>query len=92
MDYREEIFVEIGKLKGVTAKYGPSGRSIQYYLKNTAQTEPYRRELRKLGERLAEENAEFAIFWNLIGSKELKQEYYEDRENNFIGLLEELEN
>jgi hypothetical protein len=91
MDYREEIFVEIGKLKGVTAKYGPSGRSIQYYLKNTAQTEPYRRELRKLGERLAEENAEFAIFWNLIGSKELKQEYYEDRENNFIGLLEELE-
>jgi hypothetical protein len=91
MDAREETLVEIGQLKDINNKYGAPGTSQQYYLKNTILTQPYRRNLKKIGERLSNENAEFAIFWNLIGSKELNQEYYEDREGNLLAVLEELE-
>ena len=54
-------------------------------------TQPYRKNLQLAGERLAYESPEFAVFWNLIGSKELNKEYYEDREGNIISVLEELE-
>lgn len=91
MDAREETLKEIGKIKDIDNKYGKAGTSQQYYLKNTEGTQPYRNNLKLLGEELAKDNAEFAIFWDLIGSKELKQEYYKDREGNIIALLEELE-
>jgi hypothetical protein len=87
MDYREEIFTEVGKFKGVNQKYGPS--SISYYVRNTAETQPYRNALKNLGENLASQSPEFAIFWNIIGSKELQQEYYEDRDGNLISVLQE---
>ncbi len=90
MDVREATLVEIGKIKGTTNKYG-NVASQHYYLKNTMLTQPYRKNLQKIGERLSYQSAEFAIFWNLIGSKELNKEYYEDREGNIISVLEELE-
>jgi hypothetical protein len=90
MDVREATLVEIGKIKGITNKYG-NVASQHYYLKNTMLTQPYRKNLQKIGERLSYQSAEFAIFWNLIGSKELNKEYYEDREGNIISVLEELE-
>lgn len=90
MDYREEIFTEVGKFKGVNQKYGPS--SISYYVRNTAETQPYRNALKNLGENLASQSPEFAIFWNIIGSKELQQEYYEDRDGNLISVLQESDN
>jgi hypothetical protein len=91
MDARESTLAEIGKLKGIDNKYG-NVASQQYYLKNTMLTQPYRKNLQLLGEQLSYQSAEFAIFWNLIGSKELNKEYYEDREGNVISVLEELEN
>jgi len=90
MDLREETLVEIGKIKGIDNKYG-NVASQHYYLKNTMLTQPYRKNLQLAGERLAYQSAEFAVFWNLIGSKELNKEYYEDREGNIISVLEELE-
>tara|TARA_R100001015_G_C4634266_1_gene200483 strand:+ start:453 stop:5639 length:5187 start_codon:yes stop_codon:yes gene_type:complete len=90
MDYREKILIEIAKVKDVKNKYGTSGNNAQYYLKKTNATQAYRNELIILGERLAKESAEFAIFWNFMGSKELKEEYYEDIDRNFISLLEEI--
>ena len=90
MDLREETLAEIGKIKGIDNKYG-NVASQHYYLKNTMLTQPYRRNLQFAGERLAYQSAEFAVFWNLIGSKELNKEYYEDREGNIISVLEELE-
>ena len=91
MDIREETLIEIGKIKGTDNKYG-NVASQHYYLKNTMLTQPFRKNLQKIGERLSYENAEFAVFWNLIGSKELNKEYYEDREGNIISVLEELDN
>ena len=55
-------------------------------------TQPFRKNLQLAGERLAYQSPEFAVFWNLIGSKELNKEYYEDREGNIISVLEELDN
>tara|TARA_R110002050_G_scaffold56508_1_gene126917 strand:- start:4752 stop:9956 length:5205 start_codon:yes stop_codon:yes gene_type:complete len=90
MDYRETIYTEIGIDKGIKQKYGPS--SISYYVKNTQGTQPYRNALKQYGEQLSETNPEFAIFWNRIGSKELQQEYYEDRDGNLISVLQESDN
>jgi len=90
MDLREATLVEIGKIKGIDNKYG-NVASQHYYLKNTMLTQPYRKNLQLAGERLAYQSPEFAVFWNLIGSKELNKEYYEDREGNIISVLEELD-
>ena len=38
-------------------------------------TQPYRKNLQLAGERLAYQSREFAVFWNLIGSKELNKDY-----------------